>query len=116
VAVHEIIHFFWFNLWHELFGDSPEFYEQPHLPWIVSELAIDAIFSDKRLNYLITNPEAAARPASGYPMFYEITTPDGPITDIARKIYKANNIRGFMREIYELCEQNYDAIGKYFNY
>ncbi len=104
VSLHEITHFVWFKVWQNLFHDSPEFYEQPHLPWILSELAIDAILTDVRLNKFIWNEQIAKQPA--YPEFYEINTRRGKLIDVMREIYKNSSIEGFMQKGYDFCKEN----------
>jgi hypothetical protein len=111
-AMHEITHFLWFDQWQQQFHDSPTLYEQPHLPWIFSELAIDAILSDERLNRYIYNERQAKMPA--YPEFYEISTCDGPLTEIFRKLYRKGTITNFMREGYAICEDNHALFKDYF--
>lgn len=49
-ALHEMVHFVWFTVWHDLFNDSYEEYENPSLKWILSELIVEAIMSDERLS------------------------------------------------------------------
>ena len=41
-ALHELVHFVWFAVRNNLFGDSYEEYENPSLKWILSELVVEA--------------------------------------------------------------------------
>lgn len=112
VAMHEITHFLWFDIWQRQFHDSPARYDQPHLPWIFSELAIDAVLSDERLNRYIFNEKQAKMPA--YPEFYEMSACDGPLTETFRKLYRKGTITDFMREGYAICQDNQAIFTDYF--
>lgn len=112
VALHELVHFIWFSRWQSLYHDSPELYEQPCLPWVFSELAIDAILTDPRLNGFITHPAIAKEPA--YPEFYEINTPDGSLIDVMRKLYASGGIEHFMRAGYQIVRKNAASFVPYF--
>lgn len=102
-ALHELTHFIWFDRWQAIFGDDPSTYEQLHLTWIFSELAIDAVLTDPRLKRFVSHPPAAERPA--YPSFYELTAEGQPLIDTFRKLYSENTIEGFMLEGLKLCKQ-----------
>ena len=112
LAMHEITHFLWFDTWSKLFNDSPDLYEQPHLPWIFSELAIDAILSDPRLNHLIFNEEQAKFPA--YAEFYEIYSDEGSLIKLFRNMFNQLSINDFMREGYRFLNQNKSLFSPYF--
>ncbi len=45
-CIHEIIHFAWFYVWHEIFQDSWGEYERPSLKWILSEMVVESIMKD----------------------------------------------------------------------
>ena len=112
VAMHEITHFIWFDTWNKLFNDSPEFYEQPHLPWIFSELAIDAILSDPRLNCMIFDSYQAEHPA--YAEFYEIFSGEQSLIALFRSMYNRLPITGFMQEGYHFLIDNRSLFSSYF--
>ena len=112
VAMHEIMHFVWFTVWNRLFHDSPDLYEQPHLPWIFSELAIDAIMMDQRLHGLIFNEHQAQYPA--YPEFYDIYTDKGPLVHVFRKMYGLLSISDFMAEGYTFLKENASLFAPFF--
>jgi len=112
IAMHEITHFLWFDTWSKLFNDSPDLYEQPHLPWIFSELAIDAILSDPRLNHLIFNEQQARFPA--YAEFYEIYSDEGSLINLFRNMYSQLSINDFMREGYRFLNHNKSLFSPYF--
>ena len=48
MSLHEMIHYIWFYVWNRLFTDSYDEYETPSLKWILSEMVVESIMSDKR--------------------------------------------------------------------
>lgn len=103
-AVHEIIHFIWFNVWQNHFRDNPSEYEIPNIKWIFSEAAIDAITcNDKRLSEKYPYIEYA------YTYFYDMIIGGVPILDMLNDIYKQSNIIEFMEKGYELfCKNEFE--------
>ncbi len=112
VALHEITHFLWFDTWGKLFDDPPEHYEQPHFPWIFSELAIDAILPHPRLNSIIFDNHQAKFPA--YPEFYEIQIGERPLVSMFRDLYGRHTISGFMQEGYHFLNENKALFAPFF--
>lgn len=103
-ALHETTHFLWFSLWNAVFHDDPELYESPHLPWFLSELAVDPILSDGRFK-----PYVGQCPA--YDCFYGIQTPEGDFMEILRALYAGRaSMRAFMRDGYALYARNESAL------
>lgn len=49
-GIHEIIHFIWFYVWNQLFGDNYDEYERPSLKWILSEMVVESVMRDERLS------------------------------------------------------------------
>jgi hypothetical protein len=50
VALHEILHFIWFEKWKEIFPEhNKKEFESPHLAWKLSEMVPLAILSDSRI-------------------------------------------------------------------
>lgn len=111
IAIHEIIHFFWFHVWQQEFGSHPDTWERPHLPWILSEMAVEAIMSDERLSSI--NPYYP-RENGGcvYPYFQNMVIDGVPILDTLAGMYK-QPIRGFMREAYAYCQRHEAAIRRH---
>lgn len=103
-ALHEMVHFVWFTVWHDLFNDSYEEYENPSLKWILSELVVEAIMSDERLSAL--NPYYP-REQGGciYPYFFTMEIDGAPITDTIQKMYRSLSISEFMQESYAYCQK-----------
>ncbi len=108
-ALHEMVHFVWFAVWHDLFKDSYEEYENPSLKWILSELVVEAVMSDERLSSV--NPYYP-REQGGciYPYFFTMEIGGVPITDTIHKMYKSMSISEFMQESYAYCQKHEDEI------
>lgn len=105
-ALHEIVHFIWFEIWHEYFNDCREEYESPHLKWIFSEMIPELIMRDKRLR--IINPYFEY--GCIYEYFYKIKIKEGYLIEILYDMYKSMEIQEFMKKGYLLCEQNEEII------
>ena len=78
---HEVLHFFWFKKFKELFPLIPKIeYESPYLAWIYSEIIVDPILNSKEIKDIIRVKGKA------YDSFYELE--DGKIIANLREIYK----------------------------
>lgn len=99
MAIHEIIHFVWFDVWHKLFQDTPEEYETPHLKWILSEMVVDPIMRDERLKSI--NPYFDS--GCAYDYFYTLKIDNQPILDTLHEMLTQMSIHEFMRESYKFC-------------
>ena len=55
-CIHEIIHFAWFYVWHEIFQDSWGEYERPSLKWILSEMVVGSCTINERQLRLLPGP------------------------------------------------------------
>ena len=100
MALHEMTHFLWFHVWHEVFRDSPREYERPHLKWVLSEMVVEPILSDPSLVAL--NPYyPRERGGCVYPYFYDMIISGECILDTLHAMYRRrSDIQGFMRESY----------------
>lgn len=102
MALHEIVHFLWFDRWQTLFLDDPAEYESPHLKWIFSEMAVRPILGDPRL--------AARNPyypdACIYEYFYTMTAEGRPILDTMDELFAGGSIDQFMTEGYRYCQEH----------
>lgn len=107
IAIHEIIHFVWFYVWNQLFGDHYDEYESPSLKWILSEMVVESVMRDDRLSSI--NPYFP-REHGGcvYPYFYDMKVDKKLILDTLDNMYKTQNIEDFMRNSYAYC-QRYEA-------
>ncbi len=100
VAIHEIIHFVWFDVWHLHFDDDKAEYETPHLKWIFSEAAVDTVTrNDKRLS------EKYPYTTYAYESFYSVKVDGVPLLEALNGIYKDTDIIGFMEKGYELFKK-----------
>lgn len=102
MTLHEIIHFVWFYVWNQLFGDSYEEYERPSMKWILSEMVVETIMSDTRLSSL--NPYYE-RDQGGciYSYFFDMKVDNILILDTIKELYQENDIKSFMKKSYDFC-------------
>ncbi len=102
MAIHEIIHFVWFYVWNQIFGDSYDEYEAPSLKWILSEIVVEPIMSDKRLSSI--NPYFP-RENGGcvYPYFYTMNVGGKSVLNTLTDMFHAMTISEFMKESYAYC-------------
>jgi len=112
MAIHEIIHFIWFHVWHELFDDSYEEYETPSLKWIFSEMVVESIMRDKKLSSI--NPYFP-REHGGciYPYFFDMKINGEFVLDVLDDMYRNKNIKDFMNDGYAYCLVNEKEIRKH---
>lgn len=108
-AIHEIIHFVWFDVWNREFADGYDEYERPSLKWILSEMVVEPIMSDPRLASL--NPYFP-REQGGciYPYFFDMMVGGVPVMETLTQMYRTRPIRDFMRESYAYCLDHEDEI------
>lgn len=106
LSLHEIIHFVWFRVWHEVFRDQSSEYETPHLKWILSEMAVEPIMRDERLRSV--NPYFDD--GCVYPYFYTMTIDRKPVLDLLYDMYRSMPIKSFMVESYALLLRNESAV------
>ena len=104
-GIHEIIHFIWFYVWNQLFGDSYDEYERPSLKWILREMVVESVMRDERLSSI--NPYFP-RENGGcvYPYFFDMMVDGKPILDTLDAMYRSQNIEDFMRSSYAYCQEH----------
>ena len=104
-GIHEIIHFIWFYVWNQLFGDNYDEYERPSLKWILSEMVVESVMRDERLSSI--NPYFP-RENGGcvYPYFFDMMVDGKPILDTLDAMYRSQNIEDFMRNSYAYCQEH----------
>ena len=100
LALHEITHFVWFKRWNLLFHDDPAEYEAPHVKWLLSEIVVDAILQETRLNAL--NPY---RDENVYAYFYHCNIGGKPLLSTMLELFAAHPIESFMQESFALVKQ-----------
>ncbi len=108
-SIHEIIHFFWFEKWHGLFGGSYDDYERPSLPWILSEMVVESIMRDPRLSTI--NPYFP-REQGGciYPYFFDMKVDGALVLNTLDAMYRAQSMADFMKNSYAYCQRHEAAI------
>jgi len=104
-CIHEIIHFIWFEKWSEVFPDSNKNeYNAPNTPWLLSEIAIDAILKETRLEKYCVDDKPA------YSYFYDIMIEDKNMMEYFRELFVSNNIQDFMIKGYKYVLKNREMI------
>lgn len=112
LSLHEVIHYFWFHVWNNHFGDSYAEYETPSLKWILSEMVVEAIMSDKRLSSL--NPYFPKENGGCiYPYFQNMLVNGSHILDTIEALYHRNSITDFMEQAYAYCLKHENEIRKH---
>lgn len=97
-TIHEIVHFIWFKIWNDYYNDDYAEYECPNLKWIFSEIAISPILLDDRMSDFISLNHPA------YEYFYNVNFNGKNLMKEINKIYRDNDILGFMDKGFKLCE------------
>lgn len=109
LALHEVIHFFWFHVWNAHFGDTYDEYETPSLKWILSEMAVQPIMADPRLRSL--NPYFPIENGGCvYPYFQNMVIEGTPILEYMDKLYNRNRITDFMEAAFSYCRTHENEI------
>lgn len=104
-AIHEIIHFIWFHVWHKIFGDSYEEYETPSLKWILSEMVVESVMRDPRLSTI--NPYFERNQGGCiYPYFFDMKADNKYILDTLDEMYRNQGIADFMKNAYRYCKNH----------
>ena len=82
---HEILHFFWFEKWKEMFPSyKKEEFETPNLIWKYSEMVVDPILNSKDFNDIFKINYKA------YDSFYELYDSEIKVMDKLKEIYNKN--------------------------
>ena len=102
MALHEIVHFLWFDRWESIFHDDPAEYEAPHLKWIFSEMAVKAILGSPRLAE--RNPYYPD--SCVYAYFYTMTVENRRILETMDELFARGDIDRFMAEGYRYCREH----------
>lgn len=104
-GIHELIHFVWFHVWNDLFGDSCDEYERPSLKWILSEMVVESVMKDPRLSSI--NPYFP-REHGGciYPYFFDMKANGALVLDMLDEMYRSLAIREFMKTSYAYCQRH----------
>lgn len=94
-CVHELIHYYWFNKWKQLFNDT---YEE-NLVWSFSEIAIDAIFKETELRQYCVSKFPAHKHR------YEIKYNGQNMMEYFRTLYRKKSITEFMKRGIEIIKE-----------
>ena len=106
MALHEVVHFLWFDRWSGLFHDDSAEYEAPHLKWIFSEMAVRPILGDPRL--AMRNPYYPEHCVYDY--FYTMTAGGRPVLETMEELFAVGNVDRFMAEGYRFCQEHEEEI------
>lgn len=100
-CIHEIIHFVWFEKWTELFTNmSKEEYNAPSIPWLLSEIVIDAIIKETELKKYCSEEQLA------YKHFYDIQIDGANVMEYFRNLFNSSDVNTFMVEGYKYVMKN----------
>ena len=104
-GIHGIVHLVWFYVWNRLFEDSYDEYERPSMKWILSEMVVESVMKDERLNSI--NPYFP-REHGGciYTYFFDMVVDGKPILDTLDAMYRSQSIEDFMRNSYAYCQEH----------
>lgn len=109
MALHEIVHFLWFDAWQRRYHDNPVGYERPHLPWLLSEMAVEPIMSDPRLAAL--NPYyPRERGGCVYPYFFDLCLEGENLMDTLHAMHRRLPLGEWMDAAYSLLERNREEL------
>ena len=107
IIIHELIHFYFFK---RLKLEFPEFsiedFDSPNLPWLFSEIAIDAIFKCTPLNKFLTNQQPA------YIYFYDKKFNGQNLMKIFENLFQENNILDYMKKSLKFINDNAEYFKK----
>lgn len=102
LGLHELVHFVWFHVWNQRFGDSYNEYERPSLKWILSEMVVESVMRDSRLSSI--NPYfPRERGGCIYPYFFDMEVDGSLILDTLDGMYRQQKIQDFMENAYGYC-------------
>lgn len=101
LALREIMRIVWFMKWQARFGDDPADYRSPNLKWVFSEMVPESILSHPELAK--HNPY---RGRSCAECFYAMRVDGVPILELLDRLYRENDIVGFMEKGFRLCIAN----------
>lgn len=102
MALHEIVHFLWFDRWNALFHDDPAEYETPHLKWVFSEMAVKPVLGEPRLAE--RNPYYPGECV--YEYFYAMTVGGRPVLETMEELFARGTIDQFMVDGYRYCQEH----------
>lgn len=112
VSLHEIIHFVWFHVWNQLFGDDYEEYKRPSMKWVLSEMVVESIMKDPRLSLI--NPYFPREDGGCiYPYFFDMKAGGRPVLEWIDERYRELGIKDFMKSSYAFCLEHEEEIRRH---
>lgn len=99
-CIHELIHFYWFQIFNENFPEIPKSkFEAPFAEWLLSEIAVDPIiYYSKLRNYCREKP--------AYNYLYNEKINGENLIEFFRRLYKSNNLKNFMEKGLNVLNSN----------
>lgn len=108
--IHELIHFYYFEKWKEVFPDYDEStFECPHLIWLLSEMSIEPLFKKTAFNSFCLSPYPA------YNYFYSECLFGENVMEKLNTLFSSNNITSYFKEALKYIYENEDFFKKLTN-
>lgn len=109
-AVHETCHFLWFKKWSELYPNCPKReYDSPYIPWQYSEMVVDPILNDPKINNIFNNKFIE----KAYDSFYELKYQNQYVMEVLKEIYNTKDtIENKIKKGYEYITKALEEIEK----
>jgi hypothetical protein len=111
-SVHEIIHFFWFKKWSEVFPDyDKKMFDSPHPEWKLSEMVVHSIMNENNLIQEMVNGSKS----DVYTEFQSVRIDGKGLAEYFGDIYKLHvtgeiSFDDFMRLSWKQYQQNKEII------
>ena len=107
-ALHEITHFVWFYFWQKQFLDDPSEYDFPQIKWLLSELVVETINRNSKINELAEAPQYIA-----YSYFYDMDIGGEYVFDTLKHLYLERcDIYDFMEKAFDWIKSNEPELRK----
>ena len=100
IAIHEILHFIYFEKWKEVFpGTRPGEFEAPHLVWRLSEIVPNVILGDKRMQ------DVFRRDFKSHYVYHETDIGGRPLLSYIQDFYNSRkDFAGFLKDSWEFVK------------
>jgi hypothetical protein len=100
-ALHELLHFIWFEKWKEIFsGCNQKEFESPYLVWKLSEMVPHTILSDKKIQTIFKHEPSV------YNEWKSKQIEDKPLLDHLQAIYdKKKSFADFMKKSWKFVKK-----------
>jgi hypothetical protein len=108
VAIHEILHFIYFEKWKEAFPKTKEkHFDAPYMVWQLSEMVPPVILSDKRVQKVFKHKPLA------YKEYELIKIKNRPLLSYIQEFYnKRKNFKDFLKKSYAFVRKHEKIINK----